>query len=105
MKQKEIPTVFPCADQQGVIHKVRKHFLKGKGQKIEEKVMKDRSKKVMAYGKGAHSANFDKKVHKPQNKSYDRIDTNMQLIFMHTPTLWLTLLWVLRKSRVKQNLC
>ena len=28
----------------------------------------------------AHLANFDKKVHKPQSKSYGRIGANMQLI-------------------------
>ena len=32
---------------------------------------------------GAHSANFDEKVHKPQSKSYGRIGANMQLIFTH----------------------
>ena len=28
---------------------------------------------------GAHLANFDEKVHKPQCKSYDRVGPNMQL--------------------------
>ena len=32
---------------------------------------------------GAHSANFDKKVHKPQSKPYGRIGANMQPIFTH----------------------
>ena len=32
---------------------------------------------------GAHSANFDEKVHKPQSKSYGSIGANMQLIFTH----------------------
>ena len=32
---------------------------------------------------GTHSANFDKKVHKPQSKSYGRIGANMQLISTH----------------------
>ena len=30
---------------------------------------------------GTHSANFDKKVHKPQSISYGRIGANMQLFY------------------------
>ena len=35
------------------------------------------------FAHGAHSANFDEKVHKPQSKFYGRIGENMQLIFTH----------------------
>ena len=39
---------------------------------------------------GAHSANFDEKVHKPQSKSYGRIGlANMQLIFTHILWIWI----------------
>ena len=40
---------------------------------------------------GAHSANFDEKVHKPQSKSYGRIGANMQLIFTHILWIWILL--------------
>ena len=40
---------------------------------------------------GAHSADFDKKVHKPQSKSYGRIGANMQLIFTHILWIWILL--------------
>ena len=35
------------------------------------------------WGDAALLANFDKKVHKPQSKSYGRIGANMQLFFTH----------------------
>jgi hypothetical protein len=34
-----------------------------------------------SFADGAHSANFNEKVHKPQSKSYHRIGANMQLTF------------------------
>ena len=40
---------------------------------------KDRDKSCRA---GAHSANFDEKVHKPQSKLYGRIGANMQLFLL-----------------------
>ena len=39
-----------------------------------------------SFADGAHSANFNEKVHKPQSKSYHRIGANMQLTF--TRILW-----------------
>ena len=36
----------------GAVHKVRQHFLGGRGQKKQEKVMMDWYKKVMTWGKG-----------------------------------------------------
>ena len=33
--------------------------------------------------RATHSTNFDEKVHKPQSKSYGKIDANMQLILTH----------------------
>ena len=39
------------------------------------------------HGHGTHSANFDEKVHKPQNKSYGRIGANMQLFYTYLKNL------------------
>ena len=40
---------------------------------------------------GAHSVNFDEKVHKHQSKSYSRIGAHMQLIFTHILWIWIPL--------------
>ena len=44
---------------------------------------------MLRYRGGAHSANFDEKVHKPQSKYYKH--ANMQLIFAHILWMWILL--------------
>ena len=41
------------------------------------------NKSYKSHRRGAHSANFDEKVHKPQSKSYVRIGANMQKNVTH----------------------
>ena len=54
-------------------------------------VLKQRILWRLLQGGGAYSANFDKKVHKSQRKSYRRIGVNMQLIFTHILWIWILL--------------
>ena len=51
----------------------------------------DSSSAQCSVAAAAHSANFDKNVHKPQSKSYGRIAANIQFIFTHILWIWILL--------------